>query len=72
MNENCLRVSKGESSSAPCAGGTRAGCSGASRDGPCLCWPRCGSTGQRQKAAMPAWLLSLWLGTHLGVKERNV
>lgn len=72
MNENCLCTSSGESSSAPCAGGTRAGCSGASRDGPGLCWPRCGSVGQRQEAAMPAWLLSLRPGTHLGVKERNV
>lgn len=39
---------------------------------PGLCWPQCGSMGQRQEAAMPAWLLSLRPGTHLGVKERNV
>lgn len=61
----------GEQAPAPRARGTWAGCVGASQDGSCLPLALVQQRGARAGTGR-AQLLSLGLGTCLGVKERNI
>lgn len=49
MNENCLRVSSGEGSSAPGAGGARAGCAGRAGMDPACADPGAAARGKGRK-----------------------